>query len=103
LCLSTHFEAPDEEVPYGPLDTFLRFDTDMASRGLFPAVDPIVSTSTVLEGAQLEATHLMIQQRARKLLRRYRELRFLVDKRGLDIYDILLEETYVRSKEMGGL
>lgn len=82
--VDTHFEAADEEAPYGPLDTLLRFDADMASRSLFPAVDPIYSTSTVLEGAHLEATHLMLQQRARKLLRRYRELRSLVRARGLE-------------------
>lgn len=70
-------EAPDEDAPYGPLETLWRFDTDLFARRIFPAVDPVSSTSTLLEGAQLEATHLAVQQRARKLLRRYRELRSL--------------------------
>ncbi|MBP1994900.1 ATP synthase beta subunit C-terminal domain-containing protein [Paenibacillus eucommiae] len=82
--VDTNFEAADEDVPYGPLDTLLRCDADMASRNLFPAIDPVFSTSTVLEGAHLEATHLTLQQRARKLLRRYRELRSLVRARGLE-------------------
>jgi F-type H+-transporting ATPase subunit beta len=71
-------DAPDEDAPYGPLETLWRFDTDLLARRIFPAVDPVGSTSTLLEGAQLEATHLTVQQRARKLLRRYRELRSLV-------------------------
>jgi F-type H+-transporting ATPase subunit beta len=71
-------DAPDEDAPYGPLETLWRFDTDMLARRIFPAVNPIGSTSTLLEGGQLEATHLAVQQRARKLLRRYRELRSLV-------------------------
>ncbi|MHB1627848.1 MAG: P-loop NTPase family protein [Bacilli bacterium] len=84
LLVDTSGEAVDEEAPYGPLDTFLRFDMDLAARGLFPAVDPVVSTSTLLEGTQLEASHALVQQQARKTLRRYRELRSLVSARGLD-------------------
>nr|WP_218094123.1 hypothetical protein [Paenibacillus solanacearum] len=79
------FEAVDEEVPYGPLDTSLRFDVDLSSRALFPAVDPVFSISTMLEGALLEATHLTLQQRARKLLRRYRELRAVVGAKGFEV------------------
>lgn len=41
-------------------------------------------TSTVLEGAHLEAPHLTIQQRARKLMHRYKELRSLVAARGIE-------------------
>ncbi|MFZ5622737.1 MAG: hypothetical protein ACOY5W_17100 [Pseudomonadota bacterium] len=77
-------EAPDEEAPYGPLESLWRFDADLMARGLWPAIDPIGSTSTLLEGAQLESGHLAVQQRARKLLRRYRELHALVRVRGAD-------------------
>ncbi len=71
-------ETPDEDAPYGPLETLWQFDTDLAARGYFPAVNPVVSTSTVLEGGHLEPAHLTVQQRARKLLRRYRDLHALV-------------------------
>lgn len=98
--VDTRFNAPDEEVPYGPLDTLLRFDVDLASRNFFPAVDPLASTSTVLEGAQLEAAHLMIQQRAKKLLRRYRELRFLVDKQGVEKIPETDVQTYYRGERL---
>lgn len=77
-------EAVDEAVPYGPLDTLLNFDIHLVARMLYPAVDPVTSTSSLLEGAQLELTHITIQQRARKLLRRYNELRALVATWGLD-------------------
>lgn len=100
VLVDTRFNAPDEEVPYGPLDTLLRFDSDLASRTYFPAVDPLMSTSTVLEGAQLEAAHLMIQQRARKLLRRYRELRYLVEHRGMDQLSEGDVQTYHRGERL---
>jgi F-type H+-transporting ATPase subunit beta len=93
-------EAVDEEAPYGPLDTFLKLDMELSSRGMFPALDPIVSTSTILEGAQLEATHLMIGQRARKLLRRYRELRSLVQAHGIEKLPEIDHVTYKRGEKL---
>ena len=78
-------ETPDVEgAPYGPLETLWRFDLDLALRGLWPAVDPLQSTSVLLEGAQVEAIHLTLATRARALLRRYRELRALVPRHGLE-------------------
>jgi F-type H+-transporting ATPase subunit beta len=93
-------EAVDEDTPYGPLDTLLRFDVDLISRGLYPAVDPIVSTSTLLEGSQLEAPHMILQQRARKLLRRYRELRSWVHAHGVNKLSEADVQTYHRGERL---
>lgn len=75
-------EAVNVEAPYGPLDTLIRFDMELPTRQLYPAIDPILSTSIILEGAQLESAHLAVQQRARKVLRRYRELRPMLQIQG---------------------
>lgn len=93
-------EAVDEDVAYGPLDTLWKFDAELIGRKLYPAIDPVLSTSTVLEGAHLDAVHLATQQRARKLLRRYRELSFLVNSQGFDkISDIDLQ-SYRRGERL---
>lgn len=93
-------DSPDEDLPYGPLETLWRFDTALAARGLFPAVDPVSSTATLLEGGHLDTTHLTIQQRARKLLRRYRELHALVRIRGLDRLPPAEVQTYQRGERL---
>jgi len=78
-------ETPEVEgAPYGPLETLWRFDLDLAVRKLYPAVDPLQSTSVLLESAQVEATHLTTVARARALLRRYRDLRIVVPLHGLE-------------------
>ncbi len=77
-------EVVDDELAYGPLDTLWKFDADLIGRSIYPAIDPIASTSTALEGSHLEAVHQATQQRARQLLRRYRELRALVNGQGPD-------------------
>jgi F-type H+/Na+-transporting ATPase subunit beta len=93
-------EAVDEDLPYGPLETLLHFDADLTARHKFPAVNPIYSTSSVLEGAHLDQNHLTIQQRAQKLLRRYRELRSLVTVRGLDAIPSSELDTYNRGERL---
>lgn len=93
-------ESPDEDVPYGPLETLWRFDVDMAARHVYPAVDPVQSTSTLLEGGYLEPTHLTVQQRARKLLRRYRELQAVVRIRGMERLPATEAVTYRRGERL---
>ncbi len=77
-------EVVDEEDPYGPLDTLWQFDMDLVARKVYPSVNPVLSTSTILEDALLDSTHLAIQRKAKKFLRRYREIRYLVNEIGLD-------------------
>ncbi|GIN87708.1 hypothetical protein J6TS2_40940 [Heyndrickxia sporothermodurans] len=96
LDLSGH--VVDEELPYGPLETLWQFDADLAARHKFPAVNPIYSTSSVLEGAHLDQNHLLIQQRAQKLLRRYRELRSFVQASGKEKLPTGEVQTYKRGE-----
>lgn len=77
-------EVVDEDLPYGPLETLWQFDADLAARNLYPAVSPLNSTSSILEGVYLDQEHFVIQQKALKMLRRYRELRSLVNIRGIE-------------------
>jgi F-type H+/Na+-transporting ATPase subunit beta len=76
-------EAVDDDLPYGPLDTLWQFDADLAARHKYPAVNPIYSTSSILEGSYLDPVHHGVQQKAQKLLRRYRELRSIVTVHGV--------------------
>jgi F-type H+/Na+-transporting ATPase subunit beta len=92
--------AMDEDLPYGPLETALYFDADLAVRHRYPAINPVFSTSSVLEGAHLDQSHLMIQQRAQKLLRRYRELRSIVNVKGLQGIPASELETYNRGERL---
>ncbi len=93
-------EAMDEDIPYGPLDTLWQFDADLAARHLYPAVNPMYSTSSILEGGHLDQAHLSLQQRAKKLLRRYRELRSIVAIHGLERLPDHETHTYHRGERL---
>ncbi|WP_342720202.1 hypothetical protein [Sediminibacillus albus] len=98
--VDTSGEAVDQELPYGPLDTLWDFDMELAAKHAFPAVNPLTSTSTVLEGLLVESSHLEIQQKARKTLRRYKELRFLINNRGPDGISEYDRLDYVRGERL---
>lgn len=94
-------ETPDVEgAPYGPLDTLWRIDPDLAARRLYPAIDPISSASVLVENARLETRHLEIAQRARSLLRRYRELRTVTAVHGLERLPIIERATFRRGERL---
>ncbi|MBE4908999.1 hypothetical protein IMZ08_13095 [Bacillus luteolus] len=93
-------DAVDEEEPYGPLESLWQFDADLASRRMYPAVNPIQSTSVIIENSQLEPIHNLLLQRARKLLRRYRELRFLVNAVGFEKLPSLDKQVYLRGERI---
>lgn len=93
-------EVVDEELPYGPLDTLLIFDAELVSRKLFPAVNPVSSTSVITEGAQLNKKHLYLHQKKQKIMRRYRELRFLVSAFGLEKLQLSDKEIYHRGERL---
>ncbi|MHC8515429.1 ATP synthase beta subunit C-terminal domain-containing protein [Sporosarcina sp. ITBMC105] len=93
-------DVMDEDLPFGPLETLWQFDADLSARHCYPAVDPISSTSSVLEGAHMDQNHFFIQQRAQKLLRRYRELRSLVNVNGIEKLPAAELQTYKRGERL---
>ncbi|MFS0673569.1 hypothetical protein [Ornithinibacillus sp. 179-J 7C1 HS] len=93
-------EVVDEDLPYGPLETLWQFDADLVARHRYPAVNPLISTSSVLEGAHLDQEHFTIQQKALKILRRYRELRSLVNVSGIERIPTSELQTYRRGERL---
>lgn len=93
-------DAVDEELPYGPLENLWHFDAELAARDIFPAINPIYSTSSILEGEYLDQIHFSVQQRAKKLMRRYRELRALVNFRGFNSIPPSEVQTYNRGERL---
>jgi F-type H+-transporting ATPase subunit beta len=93
-------EVVDEELPYGPLETLWQLDADLAIRHQFPAVHPIYSTSSILEGIELDQRHFNLRQRTQKLLRRYRELRSVVGVHGIEKIPVSELEIYERGERL---
>ncbi len=100
ILLDLSGEVVDEDIPYGPLETVWQLDAELAARHFYPAVHPLYSTSSLLEGVDLDQRHFTLRQRALKLLRRYRELRAIVMVHGMEKIPAVEMETYERGSRL---
>jgi F-type H+-transporting ATPase subunit beta len=66
------------------LDTSVVLSREIASKGLYPAIDPLLSTSKFLSPEELGERHYDISQRAREHLSRYRELLDIIAILGIE-------------------
>ena len=67
------------------LDALLTFDYTRALHRLYPAIDPVRSTSTLLASQATTPSHQITAKNVRRLLQRYADLRPPMDQYKLDI------------------
>jgi F-type H+/Na+-transporting ATPase subunit beta len=66
------------------LDTSVVLSREIASKGLYPAIDPLLSTSKFLSPEEVGTRHYDISQRVREHLSRYRELLDIIAILGIE-------------------
>lgn len=73
---------------YAGLDALLAFDYTRASARLFPALDPLRSSSTLLDRGLVSVDHRTIANRVKQLCQRYSELRAPMEQHKLTTDDL---------------
>lgn len=66
------------------MDSSLVLSRDVAAEGLYPAVDPLASSSKALDPSIVGQQHYDVAQAARRVLGRYEELKDLISMLGID-------------------
>lgn len=66
------------------MDSSLVLSRDVAAEGLYPAVDPLASSSKALDPSIVGQRHYDVAQNARRVLGRYEELKDLISMLGID-------------------
>jgi F-type H+/Na+-transporting ATPase subunit beta len=80
----------DDYTDPAPFTTFTHLDAttelsrDIAALGIYPAVDPLASTSTILQPDVVGDRHYAVARRVQEILQRYRELQDIIAILGLD-------------------
>ncbi|MCA9654265.1 MAG: F0F1 ATP synthase subunit beta [Myxococcales bacterium] len=69
---------------FNHLDAFLVLSREAASEGLYPAVDPLRSSSTLLRPEIVGPRHAAVAAEARRVLAKYEELRDIIALMGVD-------------------
>ena len=75
---------PAPVVIFGHLDAVTVLSRALASKGIYPAVDPFNSTSKILDPAYLSQSHYCIAFNMKQLLQRYKELQDVISILGLE-------------------
>jgi len=75
---------PAPATTFAHLDATTVLSRGLASKGIYPAVDPLDSTSTMLQPAIVGEVHYEIAQRIKSTLQRYKELQDIIAILGLD-------------------
>jgi F-type H+-transporting ATPase subunit beta len=75
---------PSPATTFGHLDSTIVLSRDIASLGIYPAVDPLDSTSRQLDPHVVGEEHYTVARRVQQTLQRYKELRDIIAILGMD-------------------
>ncbi|QGG94603.1 F0F1 ATP synthase subunit beta [Actinomarinicola tropica] len=88
--LQAVYVPADDYTDPAPFTSFTHFDgttelsRDIAALGIYPAVDPLASTSTILSPEVVGDRHYNVARRVQEVLQRYKELQDIIAILGLD-------------------
>ncbi|MFN0102303.1 MAG: F0F1 ATP synthase subunit beta [Bryobacteraceae bacterium] len=78
------YTDPAPATAFTHLDATTNLSRDIASLGIYPAVDPLASTSRILDPQVLGEDHYNCAQRVKQILQRYKDLQDIIAILGID-------------------
>lgn len=78
------FTDPAVAQTFTHLDSAIVLSRDMASQGLYPAIDPLASTSVMLDARIVGHEHYETAENVRRLIEQYRELQEIISLLGME-------------------
>jgi F-type H+-transporting ATPase subunit beta len=75
---------PAPATTFSHLDATTVLSRQIASLGIYPAVDPLDSTSRILEPAVVGETHYAVARRVKEILQTYKDLQDIINILGMD-------------------
>jgi F-type H+-transporting ATPase subunit beta len=78
------FTDPAPATTFAHLDATTVLDRKIVDLGIYPAVDPLASTSRILDPALVGKEHYETARRTQQLLQRYKELQDIIAILGMD-------------------
>jgi F-type H+-transporting ATPase subunit beta len=78
------YTDPAPATTFGHLDSTVRLERSIVELGIYPAVDPLTSTSTVLEPRIVGDDHFSVAREVQRTLQRYKDLQDIIAILGMD-------------------
>lgn len=78
------YTDPGVVTSFGHLDAVIALERSIAEQGLYPAVDPLTSTSRVLDPAIVGQEHYNVAREIQRVLQRYKDLQDVIAILGIE-------------------
>ncbi len=78
------FSDPSAITTFSHLDAIIVLDRQIASSGIYPAVDPLLSSSDQLDPSIVGIEHYNVAQSVKQILQKYKELKDIIAILGID-------------------
>ena len=78
------YTDPAPATTFTHLDSTLNLERRLSEQGIYPAVDPLVSTSKILQPEIVGAEHYQVARGVQQVLQRYKELQDIIAILGVD-------------------
>ncbi len=78
------YTDPGVATTFGHLDAVVALDRSIAAQGLYPAVDPLSSSSRILEPRVVGEEHYNVAIRVKQVLQRYKDLQDIISIMGIE-------------------
>ncbi|MEW4526910.1 F0F1 ATP synthase subunit beta [Maioricimonas sp. JC845] len=75
---------PAPATAFSHLDAFIYLERRIAEKGIYPAIDPLASSSRILDPQYVGERHYAVARRTQQILQRYRELQDIIAILGVE-------------------
>ena len=94
------YTDPAPATTFGHLDSTIRLERSIAELGIYPAVDPLTSTSRVLDPLVVGQDHYDTARETQRVLQRYRDLQDIIAILGIDELSEEDKSTVARARRL---
>lgn len=78
------YTDPAPATTFAHLDATIALERSISEKGIYPAVDPLASSSTILEPGVVGEEHYRVARKVQQTLQRYKELQDIIAILGMD-------------------
>ncbi len=78
------YTDPAPATAFAHLDSTVNLERSIAEKGIYPAVDPLASSSRIMSPEHVGERHYAIARRVQKILQRYKDLQDIIAILGVD-------------------
>ncbi|MGA2512234.1 MAG: F0F1 ATP synthase subunit beta [Candidatus Limnocylindrales bacterium] len=94
------YTDPAPATTFGHLDSTIRLERAITELGIYPAVDPLTSTSRVLDPLVVGQEHYDTAREVQRVLQRYRDLQDIISILGIDELSEEDKSTVARARRL---